>query len=81
MGIVLNGVVIAFLWNVIRHRIFSNLMGTFLYFTLVVAALRQFSSLDGNITRWAYCFIVFFPIMYLLERRARKANNINFGGR
>ncbi len=81
VGIVLNGVVIAFLWNVIRHRIFSNLMGTFLYFTLVVAALRQFSSLDGNITRWAYCFIVFFPIMYLLERRARKANNTNFGGR
>jgi len=67
-GMFVAGALLAATWMLIRRRILINPMATIIYSILVLESFRWFEgAFDGGLSFYAYIYIVFVPLMLLLQ--------------
>jgi hypothetical protein len=68
LGMGANGAILAVTWLLVRHRILINPVAGIVYFMLLMESFRTFSGqFDGSLSFYAYIYIVFLPVMLLLQ--------------
>ncbi len=83
-GMFINGMLLSKSWQIFQSHIFINPVAMIVYVMLLHESLMQFeSAFDGSIGYYAYIFIVFYPLMLVLDKfrgnrlKSRSVNTVN----